>query len=178
MVATFETLRLTAARTGPGDLDDLARMHTDPAVMATLGGTVWSREEAHAFLERVMHHWDRHGYGVWTLRRKDDGAFVGRAGLRRKLIDGYEETELLYACMPEHWRHGLTTEAAEGIVRIAFDRLKMSNLVAFTRPDNTASRRVMEKTGFSYERDFIHAGQLHVLYRQRLPAGGSKAVQA
>ena len=167
MVATFETQRLRASRACPEDLDDLARMHTDPAVMAALGGKVWTREETRAFLDRVLHHWDRHGYGVWILRRKEDGAFVGRAGLRRKPVEGFEETELLYACMPEHWSHGLATEAAEAIVRIAFERLKMPNLVAFTRPDNTASRRVVEKAGFAYERDFIHAGQLHVLYRQR-----------
>ena len=175
MVATFETKRLHAARTSADDFDDLLRMHTDPAVMATLGGAVWSREETHGFLERVLHHWDRHGYGVWTLRGKDDGAFVGRAGLRRKLIEGYEETELLYACMPEYWTRGLTTEAAEGIVGIAFDRLLMPNLVAFTLHGNTASRRVMEKTGFGYERDFIHAGLPHVLYRRRRPNGGGTA---
>lgn len=167
MVARFETQRLLAARARPDDLDDLARMHTDPTVMATLGGRVWTPEETKAFLDRVLDHWDRHGYGVWTLRAKESGAFVGRAGLRRKLIDGYEETELLYACMPEHWRQGLTTEAAEGIVAVAFERLMMPSLVAFTLPANAASRRVMEKAGFGYERDFIHAGELHVLYRRR-----------
>jgi len=167
VVARFETQRLLAARPRPGDLDDLVRMHTDPAVMATLGGRVWTRDETSAFLDRLLDHWDRHGYGVWMLRGREDGAFVGRAGLRRKLIDGYEETELLYACMPDYWSHGLTTEAAEGIAGIAFGRLMMPNLVAFTLPANRASRRVMEKVGFSYERDFIHAGELHVLYRLR-----------
>lgn len=167
MVARFETQRLLATRARPDDLDDLVRMHTDPSVMATLGGRVWTLDETRGFLDRVLEHWDRHGYGVWMLRHKEDNAFVGRAGLRRKLIDGYDETELLYACMPGYWHLGLTTEAAEGIVRVAFDRLMMSNLVSFTLPTNAASRRVMEKTGFVYERDFIHAGELHVLYRLR-----------
>ena len=175
MVATFETRRLHAARTSADDFDDLLRMHADPAVMATLGGKVWNREETQGFVERLMDHWDRHGYGVWTLRDKETGAFVGRAGLRRLQIDGSEEIELLYACMPEYWARGLTTEAAAGIVGVAFDRLLMSNLVAFTLPANTASRRVMEKTGFGYERDFIHAGLPHVLYRRRRLAGGTEA---
>ncbi|HEY0835344.1 MAG TPA: GNAT family N-acetyltransferase [Azospirillum sp.] len=172
MVANFETKRLVAARAHPDDLDDLARMHMDPKVMATLGGKAWSFEETQAFLGRLIEHWDRHGYGVWTLRDRETGAFAGRAGLRRKVIDGYDETELLYAFMPEHWDQGLATEAAQGIVRIAFDRLMFPNLVAFTLPSNAASRRVMEKSGFAYDRDFIHAGLLHVLYRMRRPAGG------
>ncbi len=37
-----------------------------------------------------------------------------------------------------------------------------------TLPTNRASRRVMEKAGFGYERDTVHAGLPHVLYR--LPA--------
>jgi RimJ/RimL family protein N-acetyltransferase len=38
-------------------------------------------------------------------------------------------------------------------------------MISFTLPTNAASRRVMEKCGFSYEADFKHAGLDHVLYR-------------
>jgi RimJ/RimL family protein N-acetyltransferase len=38
--------------------------------------------------------------------------------------------------------------------------------VSFTLPNNLASRRVMDKAGFRYERNFIHANLPHVLYRQ------------
>jgi ribosomal-protein-alanine N-acetyltransferase len=38
-------------------------------------------------------------------------------------------------------------------------------VVAFTLPTNWASRRVMEKVGFTFERDIVHAGLRHVLYR-------------
>jgi RimJ/RimL family protein N-acetyltransferase len=50
-------------------------------------------------------------------------------------------------------------------VTVAFENLGMSDLVAFTLPINQASRRVMEKIGFSFERDIVHAGLPHVLYR-------------
>ena len=170
MVQRFETARLSAHRPCHDDLDDLVRMHTDAGVMATLGGRVWTAADTAAFLDRLDRHWDRHGYGVWILRERDTGSFVGRAGLRRLAIDGFDEVELLYACMPTHWGRGYTTEAADAIVRVAFDRLVLRDLVAFTLPTNAASRRVMEKAGFRYERDFIHAGLGHVLYRLRRPA--------
>ncbi len=35
-----------------------------------------------------------------------------------------------------------------------------------TLPDNLASRRVMGKAGFAYEREIEHAGLPHVLYRR------------
>lgn len=167
MVETFETERLRAHRVRHEDLDDLVRMHTDPTVMATLGGKLWSVDETRAFLDRLIDHWDSHGYGIWTVRDKDGNRFLGRAGLRRKTIDGFTETELLYAYRPEAWNRGVATELARAVVGLSFGRLKFPTLVAFTPPTNTASRRVMEKSGFTYERDFIHAGMLHVLYRQR-----------
>jgi len=173
VVETFETDRLHARRVRHEDLDDLVRMHTDAAVMARLGGKAWNYDETRAFLDRLNDHWDRHGYGVWTVREKDSGRFLGRAGLRRKAIEGFTETELLYAYMPNVWDQGVATEVARAVVDLSFERLKFPSLVAFTLPNNMPSRRVMEKTGFSYERDFIHAGMLHVLYRQRRPDNGA-----
>ena len=37
----------------------------------------------------------------------------------------------------------------------AFTTLHLSSLAAFTREENLASRRVMEKVGFLYERDLL-----------------------
>jgi RimJ/RimL family protein N-acetyltransferase len=38
-------------------------------------------------------------------------------------------------------------------------------VVCFTLTTNRASQRVMEKAGFEYERDIVHAGLPHVFYR-------------
>jgi RimJ/RimL family protein N-acetyltransferase len=48
---------------------------------------------------------------------------------------------------------------------VAFEDLGLIDVVCFTLPANRASRRVMEKAGFEYERDVVHAGSPHVLYR-------------
>ena len=48
---------------------------------------------------------------------------------------------------------------------VGFERLGLDDVVAFTLPTNRGSWRVMEKTGFEYERDVVHAGLPHVLYR-------------
>jgi len=48
-----------------------------------------------------------------------------------------------------------------------------SFVVAVTLPVNARSRRVMEKVGMTYDRDWLHADIPHVLYRVRftsLPA--------
>lgn len=166
MLEEFRTDRLTARRLGMADFDDIFRMHTDPAVMATLGGRLWSEEETRAFLGRVNAHWEEYGFGLWAIHDAATGAFVGRAGLRRLPLDGVYEDELLYGYSTRWWGQGIATEMAVTLTNIAFERLRFPSLVSFTLPSNAPSRRVMEKSGFSYERNFIYSGLPHVLYRQ------------
>ena len=167
MTETFHTDRLLAERLHTEHFDELCWMHRDPRVMATLGlnGGVLSDEETQRFLRRHLDHWDCHGYGLWTFRDKTDGRFVGRAGLYNTHVGGNDEVELAYALMAEYWNRGLATEMAEAILSVAFERLGMTDLVCFTLTTNLASQRVMEKAGFEYEREVVHAGLPHVLYR-------------
>jgi RimJ/RimL family protein N-acetyltransferase len=53
----------------------------------------------------------------------------------------------------------------EQILKIGFELLKLPEIVCFTLTTNKASQRVMEKLGFKYERDIIHAHLPHLLYR-------------
>ncbi len=168
---TFSTDRLIAERLRDEHFDELRRMHRDLRVMATLApagapnGGVLSDEETQQFLHRHLDHWNRYGYGLWVFRDKADGRFVGRAGLYNTRVGGNDEVELAYALEAEYWNRGLATEMARAILRVAFELLQMTGVVCFTLTTNRPSRRVMEKVGFEYERDAIHAGLPHVLYR-------------
>jgi len=159
------TERLLLNRMRPADFDDLARMYCDERVMATLGGVLLSEEETRRRLGLLLAHWDEHGFGWWVLRDAATGQFVGRGGLRYYVLDGRTEVEVGYGLMPEYWGKGLATELARESVRVGFTVLRVPELVSFTLPDNRGSRRVMEKAGFRYERDIVHADLPHVLYR-------------
>jgi RimJ/RimL family protein N-acetyltransferase len=67
--------------------------------------------------------------------------------------------------MPAYWGVGLATEISRAMLEIAFSRLQLDDVVALIAPSNTASRRVTEKVGGRYERNVVHAGALHGLYR-------------
>ena len=160
----FQTARLIAERPRDEHLGELCRMHRDPRVMATLGG-LRDDDETRQAHRRNLDHWEQHGFGLWVFRDRFDGGFAGRGGLRRVLVAGTLEVELAYAFMPEFWGRGLATEAAKAILTLALERSGLREIVGFTLPTNLASRRVLEKSGFRYERDVIHAGLPHVLYR-------------
>lgn len=164
----FETARLRAERIGPGHFDDLSRMHRDEQVMRWLGG-VREEPETRAFLAREAGLWARDGFGLVMLYERAEGRHAGHGGLRWTKVQEDDVVELAYALMPEFQGRGLATEFARAALRVGFGPLALPEVAAFTMTTNRASRRVMEKCGFAYERDFERAGAPHALYRLRAP---------
>ena len=161
---TFSLPRLVAERLEEEHLPFIRRMDRDPRIMATLGG-VRSEAETLGYLDRNLAHWAEHGFGIWVLREPDAGTLMGRAGLRRIEVDGASEVEIAYALCPEFWGRGLATDAARACVTIGREWLGLPSLVGLALPTNTASRRVLEKAALVKEREVIHRGHSHLLYR-------------
>lgn len=164
MIEQLITDRLILNRFRETDLGDLERMHSDPRVMKTLGG-VRSNAQTQLFLEQALDHWEEHGFGLWAFRDRASRQFAGRGGLRHVQIGGSDEVELAYALLPDYWRRGLATEASTAILNVAFGPLGLAQVACFTLPTNLESRRVMEKLGFTFERELIHSDLPHVLFR-------------
>jgi ribosomal-protein-alanine N-acetyltransferase len=154
------TARLVLTRPTAADRDDIFRLFSDPRVMATLGGLVPEAVIQERF-ERLLRNWVDDDFGLWILRDRESGAFIGRGGLRRLTLEGKPEVEVGYALLPEFWGRGLATELAQESVRAAFEELQLPDLVCFPLPTNKASQRVMEKAGFRYERDGTYADLPH-----------------
>jgi RimJ/RimL family protein N-acetyltransferase len=168
-VERAQTERMVLERLRLEHAPELLRLLRDRRVAATLSpsGEPPNKYEVIAGLEAKVDHWDRHGFGMWLLRDRETGQMVGRGGLQYTYTAGLNDVEASWAVVPERWGEGLATELAQACVEVAFGPLALRELVAFTLPDNTASRRVMEKAGFTYEREIVHAGLPHVLYRRR-----------
>jgi RimJ/RimL family protein N-acetyltransferase len=159
----FTTLRLAATRLHARDLADLCVLHRDPRVMATLGG-IRTDAQTLEYLDRGVAHWERHGFGLWTLR-STQGAFMGRAAIRHVLVDDQDEIEIAYALAADAWGRGIATEIASALLGVAFDRLRLPDVTAITTTDNRASQRVLEKVGLTLERSLVFLGAPCVLYR-------------
>jgi ribosomal-protein-alanine N-acetyltransferase len=166
-VERIETARMVAERLQPAHQADLYVLLGDPRVARTLwpGPSLPSEAQLLHSLADKLDHWARHGFGLWLLRDRATGAVVGRGGLQHTRVGGQEEVEAGWAIAPDRWGEGLATELAHACTAVAFGELELKEIVAFTRPTNLASRRVMEKSGFAYERDVTYQGLAHVLYR-------------
>jgi ribosomal-protein-alanine N-acetyltransferase len=158
------TPRLAGRRPEPGDLEAYQRIWTD----ARIDEAVWpealrTADRAEMFLRDAIAHWERWGFGPWTMLLA--GEPIGYAGLRHDEVAGRPEVEAMWFVDPDHWGHGYATELTREAVRVAFAVLELDSVVAQTVAGNVASRAVMEKLGFAYEGDTVHAGLPHVLYR-------------
>jgi ribosomal-protein-alanine N-acetyltransferase len=162
------TERLSLEALGPEHAAELTPLLDDPQVARTLspnGRPPVPGGSPEALGAKAV-HWERFGFGLWLLRDRGDGTMVGRGGIQHALVEGHEEVELAWAIVPSRWREGLATELARACVEIASEDLELPSVVAFTLPDNLPSRAVMTKAGMSYERDIVHVGLPHVLYRR------------
>ena len=69
--------------------------------------------------------------------------------------------EIGWVFHPKYHQKGYATEAAQALLRYAFDELHLHRVIATCQPENPASQRVMEKIGMRREGHFkkcIHRG--------------------
>jgi [ribosomal protein S5]-alanine N-acetyltransferase len=165
----IETARMLGERLAPEHARELAALLGDPRVARTLSPTEGPRSEARVreIVASQAAAWELDGIGMWLLRDRADGAMVGRGGLQHTLATGSDEVEIGWAIVPERWGQGLATELAHASIEVAFGELQLDSVIAYSLVSNGASRRVMEKAGLVYERDFEHVSLPHVIYRRR-----------
>jgi RimJ/RimL family protein N-acetyltransferase len=169
-IERVETQRMVCERLRMDHVSEVARLLRDPRVAATgwPGDEPPTEQDVVRSVTAMDRHWERYGFGMWLLRDRATGEMVGRGGLQwATYVKDLDDVEAGWSVVPERWREGLATELARAAVDVGFGPLGLSEIVAFTLPDNISSRGVMEKSGFVYEREILHVGRPHVLYRRR-----------
>jgi RimJ/RimL family protein N-acetyltransferase len=124
-----------------------------------------------AQLDEMFDTWERQqrerGFSWWPWRERSSAELVGLIGLNAAEIEGEPVVEVGWSVRPARWGAGFAVEAARASLDWGFDRCGLDEIVSFTMVENERSRRVMEKLGLEYVRDFDRIGLPHVLYRAR-----------
>ena len=171
----YRTRRLLLRSWKESDREAFARLNADREVMEFLLG-VQDRAASDALVDRFDAHFAEHGFGPWAIEVQNGESFIGFVGLRRVGFDAQftPAVEIAWRLARSAWGHGYATEAAREACRIAFDVLRVPEIVSFTVPDNVRSRAVMGRLGMTRDvtGDFNHPLvpqghplRRHVLYR-------------
>jgi ribosomal-protein-alanine N-acetyltransferase len=150
----LETERLLLRPMQATDIDSLFLIFTDPRVMASFGGELFSRAQMERWLARNLDHQNEFGYGLFSVFLKSDGTLIGDCGLEQMEVEGVRVAELGYDFRSEYWNQGFATEAACAVRDYAFDILGLPQLISLIRVGNLASKRVAEKVDMQLVDEF------------------------
>lgn len=86
----------------------------------------------------------------WGIASRSDDRVIGTCTLAAVSVQ-HRRAELGFAVARARWGNGYAGEAAEALVRYAFDTLALHRLEADADPRNAASVRCLERLGFQRE---------------------------
>ena len=158
-MAILEASRVILRPFRAEDVDLLSELMADQDFMRFSLG-VYTREQTLGFLEKVL-TWEREGLpSQFAVEIKSEGTLLGYCGFFHQVVDEKNEIEIGYRLHPNYWNQGLITEAAGAVRDHAFRDLKLPRVISLIHPENIASRRVAEKSGWRWRSKlFIEAFQ-------------------
>lgn len=159
------------------DIPAWAALNADPAVRRWFPGLMTAREAEDQMI-RWQRHIDRFGFGFWAVEAPGVSPLIGALGLGHVTFPApfTPAVEIGWRLAQAYWSQGYATEGARAALAFGFERF--AELVAFTVPGNTPSRRVMERIGMvedpggSFDHPNIaqgHPFRRHLLYRAGRP---------
>ena len=166
-VPTIETERLYLRPWRDDDLDPYAEICADAEVMRHLGhGITLTRDDAWRQMAMFVGHWQLKGFGTWAVEEKATRRFVGRIGLHRP--EGWPDLEIGWTLARDVWKQGYATEGGRASLDYAWNHLGVSKVVSLIIPENTASIRVAERLGQTFERTWMLSGlEVHMYAIER-----------
>ena len=141
------TDQLLIRETIDSDISELYRIGTDQAVRKYIAPMQPTLEEEIVYTKAyVRHMYAFYDFGLWTVLEKDaygQERVVGRAGLfPSERLAG--QIEMGYMIAPECQGNGYGKEAAETVLRYAFNVLDLEEVHLFAEKENKASVKLAE----------------------------------
>ncbi|MBW8786301.1 MAG: GNAT family N-acetyltransferase [Rhizobium leguminosarum] len=153
--AVRRTARLRLRIPMEGDIDFLTRLFSRPELVAHRPvPRPDTPAESAARLARDIGHWKDHGFGRWAVEA--NGVLIGFGGVT--VSKEFDDLNLSYHLQPESWGQGYATELVRETLTFAFDNLHADRVIGLVRPVNAASKRILEKCGFTFDREVMLHG--------------------
>lgn len=148
----IETARLSLRRLDVEDAPFVVALYNEPSFLENIGDRgVRHLDDARRFLrEGPLAMYAQHGFGLWHVSRRSDGAGIGMCGLLKR--DNLADVDVGYAFFPRFWGQGYAFEAVSATLDHAARAFGLRRVVAVVSPENRGSIRVLEKAGMRFER--------------------------
>lgn len=147
----LETERLILRKWRMDDADDLYEYAKSDLVGPSAG---WPPHESIGVSKEVIRHFINEN-DIYAITLKKSGKVIGSIGIHERYPDAtlknLKQREIGYVLNPAYWGHGYMPEAVEVVKVYCLNVLNADIIWCGHFEDNMKSKRVIEKTGFSYK---------------------------
>ncbi|MGG3738918.1 GNAT family N-acetyltransferase [Aeribacillus pallidus] len=148
---TLETERLLLRKI---TLDDVEAMFSyasnDEVTKYVTWDTHRSLADTKQYIDFVLSQYENKQIAPWGIESKETKEFIGT-------IDfvwwqpAHQKAEIGYVISDKYWGKGIATEASKKLIQFGFEEMDLVRIQAICFVENTASARVMEKVGMTFE---------------------------
>lgn len=174
---TIETERLILRRFNYADDDAMLKYWiADEKVQSMYAEPVYTtKEEVKGLLNKYIGSYEKEDFYRWAIILKETGECIGQ--IAYFLVDSKNHFAEIEYCIGSVFQcRGYATEATKAVIRFGFEKMNLHKVQISTKEINVASKRVIEKCGFTYEgtlRDYFFMNGKYVgrLYYSILKEG-------
>jgi len=150
------------------DAEVFFAINSSPVVMRFTGEPLLGSLDAARKAIAGYPDFDDVGFGRWACVLRDTHTVIGFCGL--KYLPDLDEVDVGYRFLPQYWSRGLATEACMASLAFGFNTLSLDQIIAMVLPENTASIRVLEKSGMQFDAEIVYDGISALRYLKRRSA--------
>ena len=151
----LNTQRLLLRRMTKLDANEILCLRSNDRVMQYIDREkAKSTTDADIFISRINASIDSNNGIMWGIALiENTNKLIGNIGFWR-LIKEHYRAEIGYMLHPDFWKKNIMKEAMQTVIDYGFNNMKLHSIEAHINPDNTASAKLLESTGFNKEAHF------------------------
>lgn len=147
----LETDRLFLLRVVNEDVNEIFALRSDKETMKYIPRPlVKTMEDALAHIAMIDEKIENNEGINWAITLKNDPKMIGLIG-HYKIKPEHFRAEIGYMLLPEYHGKGIITEAIQETVKYGFEIMQLHSVEAIIDPENLASEKVLQKSGFVKE---------------------------
>ncbi len=147
----LHTPRMQLRALHEADAPVVFQLYSDPRIMRYRGAPVFTQPEtADALIAQWNNAFEKQQGVRWGLVLQENNTLIGTAGFTKFNAMNFR-AEIGYELHPDFWNRGLMTEALKAITTWGIKDTGLHTIEANIAPENSASKRVLEKLGFVRE---------------------------
>ena len=143
----IKTARLRLRALAVDDAPAIFRYTSDPEIARF---TLWPPHKSEEVTREFLRLFSQPVFLSWAIIVQPEETATGMVFFH-SFSKRHRKAELAFNLARTHWKKGFATEAAGVALAFAFPQLNLNRVEATCMPANLGARRVLEKTGMSYE---------------------------